>query len=86
LKRHSRDLEAFGQRFNLFGLDEGTLYVVLMSSAHEGSILTMTLAFGFTIANLVPDFEGVELPTIFAGNLPSEPTRRVSRYERPWVI
>lgn len=85
LRRHARDMEAFGHRRNMFGLDDGTLYGVLVSSEHRGDHLGMTLAFCFTRDILIPDFEGVELDTIFVGDNPRS-APRLSRYKRPWVI
>lgn len=87
LKRHCRDLEEFGQRMKVLRANEGTLYVVLMDSERSGTTLSMTMAFGFTPNELIPAFEGVELDTIFVGDLPPvAPPVRTSRYERKWVI
>jgi len=87
LRRHARDMEAFGQRLNMFGLDEGTTYVVLLDSERRGDHLSMTLAFCFTKDVLTPDFESVELDTIFVDDRSySTPVHRLNRYERPWVI
>ena len=86
LKRHCRDLEEFGQRLRLLRANEGTLYVVLMDSERRGTTLNMTMAFGFTPNELIPDFSGVELDTIFTVDTPITPANKVSRYERKWVI
>ena len=88
LRRHARDMEAFGQRNKMFGLDEGTLYVVLTDSI-RADLLSMTMAFCFTVGDLIPAFDGIELDTIFVDETPQptpSPTHRVSRYERKWVI
>jgi hypothetical protein len=91
LKRHLSNLEGFGHRYEMLRPDEGTLYVVLVDSERKASQLSMTMAFGFTLGQLTPDFEGVEMDTIFTDGFslsaPPQPTiRRVSRYERKWVI
>ena len=86
-------LQRFGYQHDFFGQDQGTLYTVLIDSERQGSTIRMALAFGVTTSELTPDFDGVELDTIFVDGFrpkkpPSPPpiTPRVSRYERKWVI
>ena len=89
LSRHAKDLELFRHQHAFIGADNGILYVVLLDSERQDSKLSMTLAFGLTTDNLIPDFEGIELDTIFANEIPHpapaiQPTK--NRYERKWVI
>lgn len=88
-------LDKFSMQLNLFEGQQGTFHVVLLDAVPvvvNGEMeehLSVTLAFGFTIDELVPEFEGGEIsgltslltPTVMAARVP-----RVSRYKRPWVI